>query len=115
MVIEINMNGATFPGGTATLTFDFDKQIPAGKEAKVYFVDGDRREDMHGVFANGKITFTTSHFSTYEVVYEDIQNAVDPVKSDDDKEGLPLGLIIGGGVAVLALIAVVVFVIRRRA
>ena len=70
---------------------------------------------MHGVFANGRMTFTTSHFSTYEVVYEDIQNAVDPVKSDDDKEGLPLALIIGGGVAVLALIAIVVILIRRRA
>ena len=79
----------------------------------MYFVDGDRREDMHGVFANGKMTFTTSHFSTYEVVFEDIQN---PAKSDDDgKGGLPLGLIIGGGVTVLALIAVAVFVIRRRA
>ena len=59
------------------------------------------------------MTFTTSHFSTYEVVFEDIQN---PAKSDDDgKEGLPLALIIGGGVAVLALIAIVVILIRRRA
>ena len=113
MVIEIDMKGASFPGGTATLTFDFDKVIPAGKEAKVYFVDGDRREDMHGVFANGRMTFTTSHFSTYEVVFEDI---TDNGRSDDDgKGGLPLGLIIGGGVAVLALIAIVVILIRRRA
>ena len=71
MVFEISLKGATFANGTATITAEFENKAPAGKVAKVYYVDENGKLiNMNGVFENGKVTFTTSHFSTYIVKYE---------------------------------------------
>ena len=89
--------------------------VPTGKTAKVYYVDGDRTVDMNAVFANGKMTFSTSHFSKYAVVFEDTK---DPAKDPDNgsgKGGFPIWIAVAGGVAALALVGVAVFLIRRRA
>jgi len=108
--IEITLDGAEFSAGTATVTMDFDREVPSGKIAKVYFVDGDSREDMRATFADGKVTFTARHFSVYEVVFED-----EPAADSDDKPGFPIAFAAAGGVAVLALVGVALILIRRRA
>ena len=71
MVINVSLGDVTFESGKATLTFDFDKQAPKGMIGKVYYVDADgNKTDMKATFANGKVTFETTHFSDYIVVFE---------------------------------------------
>ena len=92
----------------------FEKKVPQGKIAKVYYVDDDgNKTDMNAVFADGKVTFTTNHFSTYAVIFEDVINTVSPEKS-----GLSGGAIAGiivGSVVGAALIAFgIVLLIRKK-
>ena len=77
MVFEISLEGATFENGTATVTADFDSEVPSGKVAKLYYIDANgKKTDMHATFADGKVTFKTNHFSTYAVIFE---NAGSPI------------------------------------
>ena len=77
MVFEISLEGATFEGGTATVTADFDSEVPSGKVAKLYYIDANgKKTDMHATFADGKVSFKTNHFSTYAVIFE---NAGSPI------------------------------------
>ncbi|MBR7071577.1 MAG: dockerin type I repeat-containing protein [Clostridia bacterium] len=41
LALEVSLVGATLENGTATVTVPFEKRVPAGKVAKVYYVDGD--------------------------------------------------------------------------
>ena len=70
-VIEISLAGASFEGGKATITTDFEDNAPGGKKAVLYYVaeDGTKTE-IEATFADGKLTFTTTHFSTYIVEYK---------------------------------------------
>ena len=71
MVFEISLLGAKFENGTATITADFENKAPFGKVAKVYYVDENGKlTNMYGEFKDGKVTFSTNHFSTYIVKYE---------------------------------------------
>ena len=72
LVFEVTLTGATFESGEATVSIPFAKEVPAGKTVKVYYIDNQgNRTDMNATFENGKITFTTNHFSTYAVMFED--------------------------------------------
>ncbi len=76
LVLEITLEGAKFADGKATLTIPFETEVPEGKVAKVYYIDKDgNRTDMNATFENGVITFETTHFSTYAVVFEDAQQS----------------------------------------
>ena len=110
MTIEVILYGAAFTNGRATVTMDFDKTVPAGKIAKVYCVTNNN-EDMDAVFAEGKVTFSTNHFSVFAVVFEDVPS---PGSSGGDKGGFPIAIAVGGGIAALALIGVAVVLIRRK-
>ena len=55
--------------GSATVTLDYE--APAeGKQVNVYFVNGSTRIRVPASYANGKLTFTVTHFSTYEAQTE---------------------------------------------
>ena len=80
---------------------------------------------MNAVFADGKVTFETTHFSTFAVVFEDEQAApVDPVNPDPvnpdpvnpqpsnpevnpapEKKGLSAGAIAGIVIAIVVVLA----------
>ena len=74
LVLEVTLTGATFEGGEATVSIPFEKEVPAGKVAKVYYIDDfGNKTDMNATFENGAVTFKTNHFSTYAVILEDYQ------------------------------------------
>ena len=69
-VIEVSLVGGTFEGGKATITATFEDNSPAGQKAVLYYVAEDgSRERVDATFEDGKLTFTTTHFSTYVVGY----------------------------------------------
>ena len=70
-VIEVSLAGTTFEGGKATITTAFEDNAPGGKKAVLYYVaeDGTKTE-VEATFAGGKLTFVTTHFSTYIVEYK---------------------------------------------
>ena len=76
LVLEVVVDGAAFESGKAIVSIPFTKEVPEGKVAKVYFIDNNgTKVDMDASFENGKVTFATNHFSTYAVIFEDVQNA----------------------------------------
>ena len=109
VVFEITIDGATFENGKATVSAPFSEEIPAGKVAKVYFVDANgNRTDMNARFENGLVIFETNHFSTYAVVYEDAP-----------KGGLSAGAIAGIVIAIVVVLGaagfcVYWFVFRKK-
>ena len=105
MIIDVTMGNATFENGKATLTFDFAKTAPKGMIGKVYHVDADgNRTDMKAKFANGKVSFETTHFSDYIVVFE---------KAPGLSGGAIAGIVIAC-VVVAAGIAVGVFFLLKK-
>lgn len=68
-VFEISLSGVTFDGGTVTVTTKFENNAPFGKVAKLYYIDGNKKTDMKATFENDEVTFDTTHFSTFAVVY----------------------------------------------
>ena len=74
VIINVSLsNGVTFASGKATITLEYDKEIPEGHILKVYYVDQNgNRTDMNATFADGKVTFETDHFSDYIIVMEDV-------------------------------------------
>ena len=74
VIISVSLgSGVTFASGKATITLDYDKQIPNGKVGKVYYVDQEgNRTDMNATFADGKVIFETNHFSDYIIVIKDV-------------------------------------------
>ncbi|WP_400236297.1 leucine-rich repeat domain-containing protein [Methanomethylophilus alvi] len=101
MVLEVTLNGATFSEGKATITIPFSGSVPEGKIVKVYFINGDQRQDMNATLKDGNLVFETDHFSTYAVMFEDAPS------------GFPIMLIV---IAVVIVIAAIggVFVMKRR-
>ena len=71
LVMNISLEGATFSEGKAKVTVPFSQAVPEGKVLKVYFINGDKREDMNATLVGDKVVFETNHFSTYAVVFED--------------------------------------------
>jgi len=71
LTLEINMSNVSFEDGKATISYDFEKGVPFGKNLKVYYIDLDgNKTDMSANYKDGRIIFDTNHFSTYVVVYE---------------------------------------------
>ena len=125
LAIEVSLAGATFGSGKATLSVPFTTAVPSGKVAKVYYVNGNDKEDMNAIFSDGRATFDTTHFSTFAVVFENEQTApVDPVNPDPvnpdpvdpqpsnpevnptpEKKGLSGGAIAGIVIAIVVVLA----------
>ena len=95
LVIEVTLSGATFSDGKAKVTVPFSQEVPSGKTVKVYFINGDQRQDMNATLVDGNVVFETSHFSTYAIVFEDT------LSSDSNGGGFPIWI-----VAVIAVVAI---------
>ena len=105
IIVRVSLSeGITFKNGKATITIDLKEEIPDKKIGKVYYVDAEgNRTDMNAMFADGKVTFETNHFSDYIVVFEN--------------KGLSGGAIAGiviGSVVLLLIIACAVLVILNK-
>lgn len=99
-VIEVTLTGSTFENGKAKVAVPFTTAVPDGKELKVYYIDGNNRTEMDATYENGQVTFTTNHFSTYAIVFEDA--------SSPSEGGFPTWIIAVIAVVVIALVAIVV-------
>lgn len=105
LVIDITLTGAgaNFGSGKVTVSVPFTTAVPNGKVSKVYYVNGNDKTDMNAVFADGKVSFDTNHFSTFAVVFEDEQTA--PVDPTPEKKGLSGGAIAGIVIAIVVVLA----------
>ena len=112
LVIEVTLAGATFSDGKAKVSVPLSQSVPEGKIVKVYFINGDVREDMNATLVDGKVVFETNHFSTYAVFFEDQPSSDDG--SGSNGKGFPIGLAIGGAVAVIALAGAAAFFFLRK-
>ena len=70
-VIEVSLDGAKFDAGQAKVTVPFTGEIPSGKTPVVYYINGNEKVKMDTVYEDGKIVFTTNHFSKYAVMFDD--------------------------------------------
>lgn len=110
MIIEVSLGGVTFEEGKATISVDFDKEIPEGKIGKVYYVDDNGvKTDMNATFSNGKATFTTNHFSTYVVIFEDL-----PETSGGLSAGAIVGIALGCAVFAGMVAVAVIFFLKKK-
>ena len=133
LVVEVSLSGATFATGKATISVPFNTAVPEGKVAKVYYVNGNDKTDMNALFADGRVTFETTHFSTFAVVFEDEQAApVDPVNPDPvnpqpsdpevnptpEKGGLSAGaiagIVVGCFFGLLIIACAVLFILHKK-
>ena len=102
LVIEVELDGATFPNGTAKVSVAFDGKAPAGKEACVYFVDASgKKTAMKTTYSNGVITFETNHFSTYIVAYKLTTGAI-------------AGIVVACAVVVAGAVIAVLFLLKKK-
>ena len=107
LVLEVTLEGATFEGGEAKVSIPFEKEVPTGKVAKVYYIaDDGTRTDMNATLLDGKIVFTTNHFSTYAVMFEDVPAT--------GLSGWAIAGIVIGSVVLLLIIACAVLVILNK-
>ena len=107
LVIEISLGGAKFDNGTATISTAFENKAPNGKKAVVYFVDDNgKKTDMKATFADGKVTFETTHFSTYVVEYVEVESGL--------SGGAIAGIVIGCVVGVAAIAVGVFFFLKKK-
>ena len=102
-VISISLGDVKFDGGKATISTSFDNKAPSGKKAVLYYVNanGEKTEVTNAKFENGKVTFTTSHFSDYIVVYEFTAGAI-------------VGIVVGCVVAAGGIAVGVFFFLKKR-
>ncbi len=110
LVLEVKLNGATFEGGEATVSIPFEKEVPQGKVGKVYYIDDQgNKTDMGATFENGKVVFTTNHFSTYAVLFEDAQVADSGLSG-----GAIAGIVIGCFFGLLLIACAVLFILHKK-
>ena len=108
LVLEVTVSGATFENGKATVAIPFDKEAPQGKVGKVYYIDEQgNKTDMNATFENGKVVFTTNHFSTYAVMFED-------VPATGLSGGAIAGIVIGSLFGLLLISCAVLFVLIKK-
>jgi hypothetical protein len=87
LVIEVPLS-EKFENGKAKVSVPFTEAVPEGKVVKVYFINGNAREDMNATLVDGKVVFETNHFSTYAVFFE---NA--PSSSGSNGGGFPIWIV----------------------
>ena len=113
LVLEVKLDGATFEGGEATVSIPFEKEVPTGKVAKVYYIaDDGTRTDMNATLVDGKIVFTTNHFSTYAVLFEDA--AVVAPEKNGLSGGAIAGIVIGCFFGLLLIACAVLFILHKK-
>lgn len=112
LVIDVTLGSIhDFAGGTASITVPFTSADGAN-HAVYYLAPDGTMEKVDASYANGKLTFTTGHFSEYVVIREENSSVADgPEDVSADTGILPWVLI---AVAVVAVAAVVVTVVLKK-
>ena len=125
-VVEITFNGNTFANGSVLVKVPFNTAIPAGKVAKVSYINGTNREALNTTVANGYATFEVNHFSKFAMLFVDEQQPQPqpPVNPDQPavqpaKKGLSGGAIAGIVIAIIVALGaagfcVYWFVFRKK-
>ena len=108
LVLEISLGGAAFDEGSATISTDFVNEAPKGTKAVVFYVAEDgTKTDMKATFEGGKVTFVTTHFSTYVIEYVSL----------GEESGSPIAVIapiVIGGIVLVGACAYLLFRSRRK-
>ena len=115
MVIDITLTGAAFENGKATVSSALN-DVPENNLVKVFYVNGENKEDMNATYQDYRVTFETNHFSKYVIAYNAIKkddeggngnngnnNAVEP------KKGLSAGAIAGIVIAIVVALGATAF------
>lgn len=88
-------------GGKVSVTLDAPFEVKSGFTIKAYRLDGDKLVACETTYKDGKVTFTTDHFSTYVFVEEKVAAAT------GDFTSLPwisfVGLLAGMGLVMLGI------------
>ena len=118
-VVEISFTGNAFTNGSVIVKVPFNAAIPAGKVAKVFYINGETREPLKTTVANGYATFETNHFSKFALLFVDPDK--EPEKGGDvaPKKGLSGGAIAGIVIAIVVALGaagfcVYWFVFRKK-
>ena len=106
MQIDLELNGATFAEGKATISTKFDKAVPKGKKVSVYHLADGIRTAVKSWLSGGKLFFETNHFSTYVVVFEDAKTGL--------SGGAIAGIVIGCFFGLLLIACAVLFILHKK-
>ena len=104
-------------GGSVSVSVPYVSQ---GGTVTVYHVAGDGTlEEMPTTYADGTVTFTTTHFSVFMIQEESEDPApVDPEEpaepTEPEEGGTSTALIVGVVAVVIVAIAIAAFVMMRR-
>ena len=111
-VFDLTLTGATFAGGSATVTIHREIEVPDGKQVKVYYLNGGEKVACATTYSDNELSFTTNHFSAFGAFIEDAPQPepqpVDPEPQPEPEPAQPKGGLSGGAIAgiVIAVVAV---------
>ena len=116
-VVEITFNGNAFTNGSVSVKVPFNAAVPAGKVAKVFYINGENKEPLNTKIEGGYAIFDVNHFSKFAMLFVDEQPdqpAVQPAK-----KGLSGGAIAGIVIAIIVALGaagfcVYWFVFRKK-
>ena len=80
---EIEDYGFNSQNGKVSITVPFEKDADE-YTAKIFYIGDNGAEDMSALIVDGKLSFTTNHFSYYGVEYTEIVNGGDTSDTETD-------------------------------
>ena len=96
--------GEVQPSGTVTVSIPLKADCEGNDVSVYYMASNGTYEDMEAMVEDGYCKFTTTHFSTYVIVYE----------SSDTLNNLTMTIVIVSTVVVSALVVLIVIIRARR-
>ena len=117
-VVEITFNGNAFTNGSVSVKVPFNAAVPAGKVAKVFYINGENREALNTKIEAGYAIFDVNHFSKFAMLFVDEQQPDQPA-AQPAKKGLSGGAIAGIVIAIIVALGaagfcVYWFVFRKK-